>query len=299
LGRERGRPLLLAVRVATTMEACRHIGYDLPVWVKENLCDMVTAGGGAGTDPGIEVESFIELVRGAGIRFYTGFDGALWGEHRGLMPAKPWDLAFTRATAAGYWNRGADGMYVFNWHSDERTRRPLLTTIGSPDTLRRTDKVYASVHRFVLKKGPWTGADVNDRLYGETPVALYRTLTGDGPLLHIAVHDDVAAEAARGTLASVEFHMELEHFSAADRIGVALDGNELTAPPVRSAPRELDSDPADFDENSWLVWRLRPEQAGRGKHEIRLRLLQRTPRVKPPLTVRHAEIHVRYKNAAT
>jgi hypothetical protein len=295
--RERGRPLLVAVRVATTMEACRHIGYDLPIWVKEGLCDIMIAGGGAGTDPGIDVEFFTELLRGSGIRFYTGFDGALWGEHHGLTPAKQWDLAFTRATAKGYWERGADGMYVFNWHSDERTRRPLLTTIGSPDTLRRTDKVYATLHRFILKKGPWTGADVNDRLYGETPVALYRTLSGDGALLHVAVHDDVAGEAAQGVLASVELHIEMEHFSRADQVLTTLDGNELSVPAVRNAARELESDPADFGESSWLVWPLRPEQAGRGTHEILLRLLRRTPRVKPPLVVRHAEIHVKYKNA--
>ena len=49
VARERGKPIILAVRVATTMEACRRIGYDLHTWVNERLCDIIIAGGGAGT----------------------------------------------------------------------------------------------------------------------------------------------------------------------------------------------------------------------------------------------------------
>ena len=34
LGRERGRPVFLAARVAGSLEMCRRIGYDVPAWVK-------------------------------------------------------------------------------------------------------------------------------------------------------------------------------------------------------------------------------------------------------------------------
>ncbi len=289
IGRERGRPLYLAVRVATTLESCRRIGYDLPVWVKEGLCDAVIAGGGALTDPGIEVEKFRELLRGTGIRFYPGFDSGFWGEHRSLKPEAEWNLAWVRALAEGYWDRGADGMYVFNWHANERARRPLLTTIGSPETLRGTDKVYANLHRHITPDdGPWAGADLHDRLHGETPVELHHTLTGDGPLFHVPVHESLSD--AR----SVELHIEIDHYTALDKVRVTFDGNELGRPAVRSAARELDDDPADFGESSWLVWPLAVQSADPGTHEVQAVLLERNRHVRPPLVVKHVEIHVRY-----
>ena len=54
---ERGRPFHVAVRVATTFESCRNIGYDLETWVDEKLCDLVIAGGNSGTDPGATYSS--------------------------------------------------------------------------------------------------------------------------------------------------------------------------------------------------------------------------------------------------
>jgi hypothetical protein len=289
IGRERGRPLYLAVRVATTLESCRRIGYDLPIWVKEGLCDAVIAGGGALTDPGVEVEKFRELLRGTGIRFYPGFDSGFWGEHRGLRPEAEWNVAWVRAMAQGYWGRGADGMYVFNWHANERARRPLLTTIGSPETLRGTDKVYANLHRHITPDdGPWAGADLHDRIHGETPVALHHTLTADGPRFHVSVHESLS-DTQR-----VELHIELDHYTALDKVRVTFDGNELGRPAVRSAARELDDDPADFGESSWLVWPLAPQSAGSGTHEVQTVLIERNRHVKPPLLVKHVEIHVRH-----
>ena len=61
IAEERGRPFHVAVRVATTFEACRRIGYDVETWVRDGLCDVVISGGNSGTDPGAEVEQFVEL----------------------------------------------------------------------------------------------------------------------------------------------------------------------------------------------------------------------------------------------
>jgi hypothetical protein len=289
IGRERGRPFYLAVRIATTLESCRRIGYDLPVWVKEGLCDLIIAGGGAGTDPGVDVEGFRELVRGSSIRFYPGFDSGFWGQHSGLMPEPDWNRAWVRATAQGYWARGADGMYVFNWHANDRTRRPLLTTIGSQDSLARTDKVYMSLHRFLAPDGgEWAGADLHDRIHGETPAELYRTLSGDSPRFHLSVHESTSGARA------IELHLALEHFSPRDKLKVLLDGKELDRPAVRSSARELNDDPSDVDETSWLVWSLRPEGSMKGVHEVQTVLFERDRHVKPPLVVKHVELHVRY-----
>ena len=295
LARQRGRPFHVAVRVATSLESCDRIGYDLKTWIKEGLCDVIIAGGGAETDPGIQVEKFQELVEGTPVQFYTGFDSGFWGEHHGLVPDREFQRAWVRGTAAGYWRRGADGMYVFNWHANERTRRDLLTQVGAAKTLERTDKIFAAVHRHLREPGgEWSGADLNDRIFGETPVKLYPTLTNEGPSFHVPVHDAVARYAAAGLLKRVELRMVLEHLSSADRIQVNLDGKTLGEPAVRYAAREDPDDPSDVAEHASLVWTLRPGQVAQGEHQIKVQLLKRDKRVRPPLVVQHVEFHVNY-----
>ena len=294
IGHQRKRPVAVAVRVATTLESCRHIGYDLETWIQEGLCDIITAGGGAGSDPGIEVEDFLKLIEGTPIQFYGGFDGGFWGTHAGLRPYQDWQHDWFRGTAQGYWARGAHGMYVFNWHANERTRRELLTQIGGPDTLRGTNKVFAAIHRHVRRSGDWARADLNDRIHGQTPVALHRTLSGAGPVFRIGIFDDAPRESVEQRLKQIDLRIKLEHFSSTDQVHVALDGRTLSQPDVRNAPAEDPDNPSDVDESSWLVWRLDPADAGPGEHRVQVRLLKRDPRIRPPLIVQHVEFQVQY-----
>ena len=291
IGTQRGRPFFLAVRVATTLESCRRIGYDIPLWLEEGLCDMLIGAGNSGTDPGFEVEAFQNLARPSGVKVYGGLDSIGRQQANRLASTGAWRDAWIRATASSYWARGIDGLYAFNWHGTAQTWRALLTTIGSLHTLRRTNKTYAAVHR-----GPpaMVGA-VNDRIYGETAVTLYRTLTEEGPLFQVPVHDEVAAEAREGGLESVELHLELEHFSPEDVIELSLDGVVLEAPVVRNSAAENPEEPADVTEKSWLIWALAPEQADQATHTVQVRLQHRDPRIRPALVLHHVEININYK----
>ena len=295
IARQRGRPFHVAVRVATTRESCRRIGYDLKTWINERLFDIMIAGGGASTDPGIEVEAFQDMLEGSPVHFYTGFDSGFWGDHNGLEPKDQWQRAWMRGTATGYWHRGADGMYAFNWHANERTRRDLLTRVGKPETLEQTDKVFAALHRHVTDKhGNWGGADLNDRIFGETPVVLYRTLTNDGPKFRIPIYDDVSGQAKAGHLDQFELRIALTHLSPEDEVQVDLEGKQLPKPVVRYAAFEDPNDPSDVGETAWLVWPLNPEKFTRRTYEVRVRMLEHDSRVKPPLVVEHVEFHVKY-----
>ncbi len=297
IAEERGRPFYVAARVGATMEACRRVGYDIETWAKEGLIDVLITGGNSGTDPGVDVEAFTGLFRDRGIQLYTGFDNDGRQAARRLIPHREWRQAWFRACAQELYDRGANGMYVFNWHATERTQRPLMTTLGAPETLRGANKAYAAVHRTITPKGSLReDAERDDRLYGETPVTLYRTLTSGGPRFHVPVHDGVLEEAKKGRLESVELLIELEHFSATeDEVEVTFDDKKLGAPVVRNAAAEDPNDPSDVDENSWLVWTLDPAQADRGRHEIQVRLLKRDPRIRAALVVQHVEIWVNYK----
>ena len=296
IARQRGRPFYLAVRVATTMEACRRIGYDLQAWVSEGLCDIIIPAGNSGTDPGDEIEEFKLLTKGTGIQIYGGLDSVGRQSARRIISPKRWEDAWVRATANGYWDRGVDGIYVFNWHANDRTKRNQLTTIGSPETLKRTNKVYAAIHRGPpTTENPSQGA-VNDRIYGETAVCLYQGLMVGGPTFHVSVHDDVVKEAESGNLVRVELQIELEHFSTEDEVEVMLDGKRLPSPKIRDAAAEDLGDPSDVSENSWLVWQLRPDEVDLGVHEIKVCLIKRDARLRTPLVVGHVEIYVTYKS---
>ena len=290
IGRQRGRPLRVAVRVATTLESCRRIGYDIETWAQEGLCDIVICGGNSGTDPGAEVEDFGALLKERGIKFYGGFDSDGRQQAKRLVTHGKWREAWFSAAAYEYYQRGADGIYVFNWHGNAATHRSLLSTMGAVDTLENKDKIYASLHRFI---GPnnmgRAGADRDDRIYGETPVTLYPTLTGEGPIFHLPVYDAASAQA-------VELHIEMMHWAPDDEVAVKLDGAALAAPAVRSATAENSSDPAEVGENSWLVWDLAALQLGRGVHAVQIDLVRRNARINPALVVQHVEIHVNFSS---
>jgi len=292
---KRGRPFHVAARVATTFESCLRIGYDVETWAREGLCDILIAGGNSGTDPGAEVERFVELCRPYGISFYGGLDSDGRQQARRLRSHREWQVDWFRGLAHGYLDRGADGMYVFNWHGHRDTHRPLLTTMGSQESLRGLDKVYTALHRSI---GPRTGlrvdAERDDRIYGEVPVDLQATLTDDGPLLHVAVSED--ARETGEDLELAELQIEVAHLSTRDEVQVALDGTELGLPRARDAACEDPDDPSDVSENCWLTWSLDIGQVGRGMHEVRVRVVERDPRLRVPLRIEHVEIYLKYRH---
>ena len=218
---------------------------------------LVIGAGGSGTDPGFEVSDFKKLAEGSGIQLYGGFDSLGRQETKRLVSHADWRDAWIRASAARYYDQGADGVYTFNWFPGKEDWSGLLNTLGSPQTLRGMDKIYTSLHRgptYLVKEKPNA---VNDRIRGETSVVLYPTITGDGPTFTVGLHDDLNSDP----LKSIELHIELEHWAPEDRVQVALDGEILPPPSIRDVAEEDDNDPADVAENKWFVWGLSPNQA--------------------------------------
>ena len=297
IARERGRPFHVAVRVASTLESCRRIGYDIDTWAREGLCDLIVPGGNSGTDADIDMGGFRGIIAGTGIKLYPGLDTDFRMRANRLMPHQRWSEAWIRGEAARLWDQEADGMYVFNWHANSETKRGLLTTIGSPATLATSNKVYAAVHGTHAAKGTLRyGADMHDRIRAQTPVTLYPTLTDEGPVFLVPFHDDPADALPT----EVELHVEVEHFSpSVDKIDVQLNGADLGGPAVRNVAAEDPGDPATVCENSWLVWSLDVERLSVGVQEVRARLVERDQRLRVPLVIRHVEIHVSYNGQAS
>jgi hypothetical protein len=300
MARARRRPFHVAVRVASTLESCRRIGYDIETWVNEGLCDLIIPGGNSGTDADIDMDGFREILAGTQVKLYAGLDTDFRMRAKRLMPQAEWSDRWIRGEAAKLWDQGADGMYAFNWHANAETKRGLLTTVGSPETLAGSSKVYAAVHGSHAAQGTLRhGADRHDRIYAETPVTLYPTLTDECPVFHLPFHDDLAGAIHPvihpGTHPDIELQIEIEHFSPTiDRVEVNVNGMDLGLPAVRNAAAEDPADPAMVSENSWLVWPLDPAQLSIGVQEVRVRLVERDERLSVALVIRHVEVHVAY-----
>ena len=161
--------------------------------------------------------------------------------------------------------------------------------------IRDRDKTYTAIHRSINKSPLREDSERDDRIYGEVPVTLYRSLTGEGPIFRIPIYDDTVSESQKGNLDRVQLLIEIEHFSpTADKLEVRLDGQTLPQPSVRNAADEDPNNPADVDENSWLVWDLSPSQSGEGTHEIGISLINRDDRIRMPLVVNNVEFWITY-----
>jgi hypothetical protein len=306
LAARRGRPFYLAARVAPTPEMSRRIGFDVPTWISEGLVDILIPSGGYATDPSIEVESYVEMCAGAGVAVYPGLD--VWyetipgGEHSGaghfVGPEEPVDKdrMRNRAVAGAYHAAGASGIYVFNWYADQDSKRELLTQIGSPDSLRGTDKIYAATHRYVRNEGPWRGALRNDRIHGEVPVALKRTLTGDGPTIKLAVADDLAADISK----RIELRVRLRQWVKGDIVRLVWDGAEVTNVQTRydiekaSTANPFAADIYDVGPAVWLSSVLSAGDVAMGEHSVKVVLVERHPQMVCDIVLTDVELVITY-----
>ncbi len=287
---KRGRPFYLATRVAGTQEMCNNIGYDIPTWINEGLVDILTPAGGAATDPSLDVPAFVDLCKGTDIQVYPGFDGGLPDPFVGPEDAETKNRLRIRAIAARYHKNGADGIYVFNWHANRDLKRELLSQIGTPDTLRHTDRIYAATHRFIVKEGEWRGAYRIDRTLGEVPIPLKRTLTGDGPTIELDLADEITVEHPP----QIELRIRLDQWVKGDEVEVKWDKTILPLPTFDYC---MIHDPHHISDVSSAVWQrytLTPVQAAAGRHTVQVILNRRHSQLSCGLVLTDVELMIHY-----
>ena len=272
-GAQRGRPLLLAVRVPFNLADARFIGLDLERWLAEDLVDLLVAGGGSESYLAESFAPIIELGHRHEVPVFPSLNWGFWnhwayldhsqGRHRtydawvdsmrrpgvsatgtinewkGTMPA--W-----RAAATNLFNAGADGIYTFNgfFASPEVWRE-----IGDPDTLASKDKIFG-IENF--------GGDSSFNQIRE--VALQ-------PNAPLHAHFQVGENLSAGTTAELRFRLHLWDLVEKDEIRVKLN-DAMLDDLMPDAP--LQTTPAGY----WLGCRLRPEQVRRGENKVEI-LLQR------------------------
>ncbi len=296
--RERGRPLLLAVRTPFALADALFVGLDLQQWLAEDLIDVLIAGGlfeRIMTEP---LQEVVELGHEFEVPVYPCVGWPFWhywafldlgaGEHRTrgswvetLYGGHPNDIdkqcyivawnawkgsaAAWRGAAMNAWNARADGIYVFNgFHSTpiERWRE-----IGDPKTLANKEKVFGV-----------------DRFPGESNLSKPGELELK-PRQPVTAHFQIGEDVASGNVSGLRFRLHLWDFSDDDEIEVKLNGGSLDDLRRAGLPQTSTS-------GQWLECRLNPEQVKRGENKVELMVSKRDAAMTTPLVVDAVQLHV-------
>lgn len=147
---ERGRPIMLAVRIPDSVKGCQIDGFDVEAWAKQGLVDLFVIGT---RTIQIDLASFRQVTSGTRVKLIPSFDSFHSADGYQANPS----VEFLRGVFANYWHQGADSVGIFNSpastpeHGSRVGLRPshhpsqaeTISSIGSLETLAGRERVYA------------------------------------------------------------------------------------------------------------------------------------------------------------
>ena len=327
--RQRGRPVLLAVRIPDCLVGCYFDGLDVPTWIRLNLADMIVLGV---RSLDLEIEQIRHLVGDRPVQLIATLDDHHCSDGYSWPPIEVW-----RAAVCNWRSQGADAIQTFNWGVappalaerfglkfrgayDEGGRQiPIYQEayheLGDPDQLRYKDK-----HFIVQRRGGGGsgGADIerwttprhnyqNTNMLGQLPASLDPAGQVD-TLVRLRLGQDLRADADR--IASLTLRLLLSASTpdrtpptaTADRVQAVSvnsfwDGDQLfTLPPTTDTVERLRVRVNNFPltncrvEAGWFVFDASPDIFAVGENLIGISLPAVT--TESSMTVEKLEAHV-------
>jgi len=281
ISRAKGHPLTLAVRVPPRFELAESLGLDVRTWIEEGLFDVVAAMDPGYLDMNADLGAFVEAARGTGVRIAGGLEQAV-AHYRSEADAAGWikvDNDMMVAAAASHLQKGADGIYFFNFDCHRRMgldkpyspeEMALLNNIGDPDFVARHDK-----HYFVT-------VDTGGRTPEEGGTSQLPALLGAGEqrTFTFTIGDDLATARRDGSLRSARLRLAMETEAGGDQaLKVTLNGEQLA--PQACTPGECA-----------LLWEAGP--ARRGRNDLTVALKVAPADTAAPVRISGVEVFVKY-----
>ena len=224
VGKERGRPILLAVRAPDSVEYCRIIGLDIESWMAEGLIDLYIPAGYVRLNPW---SRSVDVAHKYHVMVYPALDESRVPEEgeddvttgRFTKPRSTYESY--RARASEVWASGADGVYLYNYFDPES---PLLRELGSPEILSSKERTYFASF---LGAGRIAGDG-----YPHEPFMTIPSLNPASPLPIYPGHSETIRISLYGsTGGSAELGITLrEAPGPADKFDVGLNGNKIGVP---------------------------------------------------------------------
>lgn len=219
VGMQRGRPILVAVRVPDSVEYCRDMGFAIEHWMRNGLIDMLITTGYFRLNPW---EYSVQLGHKYDVPVYPCLsDSRVRGETRFLRRS----TASYRGRAMNAWAAGADGLHVFNYFDPKAA---IWREIGDPDQLTTMERLY-----FVnVRDGDANRFLANGRNYRTTSVfgpSHPQSITKDRPAeLEIMLGEDFSAVRERDHQPQITLHLDVPAVQQVEQLHVRLNGQELT-----------------------------------------------------------------------
>ena len=265
-GNRRGRPILVAARVPMTKKTCLHVGIDIERWLKHDLLDVLTTGGGY-VPFTMPTRELVELGRTHRVPVYPTISNSGMKGHG--------SDAHWRGAAANIWHAGADGVYLFNTFP-RKPNHPHFTELGDAKALARMDKLFVMDNNPIRSGGLVQGIAQSQIL----PVEL--DFAGRSRQVVLPVGDDVAAAAKDERLALARLRIRLEGKGPQDKVDVRLNGNAIEAA-------------EDDAKSGWATYAIDPSQYRHGDNTLSFRVAERGDPQAKPLVVKSVELRVDYK----
>ena len=160
-GEERGRPLLIAVRVPDSVDWCNAIGIDIVNWLENDLLDIMNITGYFRLNPW---ETSVELGHKYGVPVYACLSETRMKEKEAKSVRS--SIEGYRGRAMNAWAAGVDGIYLFNAFNPDH---PLWRELGDPESLAKRTKVYTTGGRGVNVVRSWLVG--GERFLNRNPVS--------------------------------------------------------------------------------------------------------------------------------
>jgi len=271
VAQERGRPLLIAVRVPDCPEFSRALGLDWQQWLEEDLIDILVVGGYFWLRPW---EEAVELGHEYDVPVYPCLSGSrvvTADEQRRRSTVRNLPESY-RASAMNVWNSGADGLYVFNFNYRFEPHHPLWRELGNPETLQQLEKVYfgsvmgtgdPSVDYYL--KGGYQFLSL-PTLCPKHPIALQ---VAEPQVTTLTVGDNVLWGKAEGIVPELNLRLQVENLIGPQDLSVKLNGQALSNGTLYWV---------FFLQEGWLEYLVAPELVQQGINNLEITLKQAGPR---------------------
>ena len=219
VGRERARPILVAVRVADSVEFNRGIGLDIERWLEDGLVDILITTCYFRLNPW---DYSVKLGREHGVAVYPCLSDS---RVRGQSRFNRGSYASYRGRAMNAWAAGAAGIHTFN-HFNPNSR--VFRECGDPEALRTMDKLYFATVRDG-NPSSWLAGAAN---YCTVPILTPthpKTIAPGRPLdIGITIGDDVARAQQDGYEPKIQCHLEVPRIRRVDQLTVRFNEHALS-----------------------------------------------------------------------
>ena len=222
VGLQREKPILVSVRVPDSMSYAEDIGLDVTQWLEEDLFDMMAVSCHFRAE---EWSESVALGHQYDVPVYAGLSESRMTGEAGTV-RKTNDAYYARA--AGAWEEGVDGIYMFNYFNDESE---LWDVVGDPETLQGRNKVYTTSARGVeyMSQALVNGIDHLNKVVitPEHPLSLQTNQLETVPL---SVGDDLSA--VTGTEGRARLRLRIDNLPTTGGVFAFLGNQSLGTPTV-------------------------------------------------------------------